>query len=142
MTTTEKTTETRYGPAQFRVSPDGLLSLHWFSVVINRVLYRSASVYQRRSAYNPTPFTECAIYRTDGKNVTDAAYTAFRDELARLAPLLVTQQAQAQARADEARAELVRREKATQEAQEQEARARAELAAALAALEGFEDGAA
>lgn len=146
MTTTEKpTTPTKYGPAEFRVSPDGLLSLHWFSVSINRVTYRSANVYQRRNRYDgpdSRPFTECAIYRVDGKTTTDAAYTAFRAELARLVPLLVTPEACARARAEEARAELTRCEKATQEAQDAEARARAELAAAVAALVQFEDGAA
>ena len=143
MTTTEKpTTPTKYGPAEFRVSPDGLLSLHWFSVEINRVTYRSANVYQRRGQYDARPFTEYAIYRVDGKATTPAAYEAFREEHARLVPLLVTPEACARARAEEARAELTRCEKASQEAQEQEARARAELAAALAALEGFEDGAA
>ena len=142
MTTERPTTPTKYGPAQFHVSPDGLLSLHWFSVEINRVLYRNANVYQRRSDRNSKPFTECAIYRADGKNTTDAAYTAFRAEFLRLVPLLVTPEACAQARAEEARAALVRCEKATQEAQEAEARARAELAEAVAALVQFEDGAA
>lgn len=136
--TDQPTTPTKYGPASYSISADGCLSLQWPALTVNRVQYGYAHAYETRDKYRPDrKRPEVFAHRKDGKETTLAALIGFREELERLAPVLVSPEACARARVEEARARLAQAERDSQAAQEREERARAEFAAAVAAAMEF-----
>lgn len=138
----QSTADTTYGPAQCTVSADGLLFLTWpDGISLNRVCYTSASTYQTRSTHSGRVTTQVYLSRDDwGKPISDAARSALEREAERLASLLITPEAVARARVQEAKQLTQRTQRQLADAQNADARARAEYQAARDDLARLEAG--
>lgn len=95
---TNPTIETKFGTASYSISAAGCLSLNWENVALKRTAYLYAHAYETRDKYRPdVKRLEVFAARTDGKQASSAALAAFRSELERLAPVLVSPEACARA---------------------------------------------